>query len=544
MNATGYPPLPISAQEILAARARALTRHRAVDGAQAVGEHVMRHASSRPDAIAVLHEAGPTTYAQLVRQVADVRHQLECRGCRPGHRVVVTGPRGATTVVLFLALESLRATYIPVDAAWPIARQQQVVRRSRADLVVGHGGVDPAVPAGIVPVLRIADAAPGSPDTGAPQRPGPGDVRYVIFTSGTTGMPKGACVEHRGMMNHLHAKVLDLGLTAADTVAFSAPLTFDISVWQMLAPLLVGGTVAVLPDADIAFPRRLVSALRRTRSTVAEFVPTVLDWIVGEVTQRGAALPDLRCLLSTGEELTASLAGRLITALPSTGLINAYGPTECSDDVTHHQVRREELTARLPVGRPVPNASLYVLCEQGGGWRAAARDEPGELFVGGLPVGPGYLEDREATSSAFFADVLDTGSPTGRLYKTGDAAVIHDGTLYYLGRLDRQVKIAGVRMELGEIEAILSGHPAVRQCAVVVDSSVSPPELVAYYVAAPGADDHRPDLVRALAARLPAAMIPHRWHTVAALPLSPNGKVDHRALGQFAEAPAVSGDIS
>jgi acyl-coenzyme A synthetase/AMP-(fatty) acid ligase len=243
-----------------------------------------------------------------------------------------------------------------------------------------------------------------------------------------------------------------------------------------------------------------------------------------------AALPSLRWVVSTGEELRPSLAGRILDSLPNVRLLNAYGFTETSDDVAHHEVRAEDLTsARLPVGSPVPNSALYVLVEAGGSWRSARPGEPGELFVGGLPVGRGYLGDRAATTAAYFRDVLDPDSPTGRLYRTGDAAMLRDGLLYCLGRLDRQTKISGVRVEPDEIEATLLRHPAVARCAVFVRRNGIETSVVACYV--PADPTVRAETLRAhLAARLPAVMVPDVWLPLDEFPLSTNGKVDYHAL--------------
>ncbi|MGW4256006.1 AMP-binding protein, partial [Streptomyces californicus] len=379
----------------------------------------------------------------------------------------------------------------------------------------------------------------GSPDAdpyGSDGRDQSREPRYCIFTSGTTGRPKGAAVEHRGMVNHLWAKVSDLEFSAGDRLAFTAPLVFDISIWQMLTPLLVGGAVVVVRQEDLAFPRRVRTVLERTGVTVVELVPTVVGWLVGEAERRAPVLPALRWLISTGEELRPELAARALAALPHARLLNAYGPTECSDDVTHHEVTAADTTRpRLPVGGPVDNARLYLLArdEDEGPWRAAEPGEAGDLFVGGVVVGLGYVNDPENNARAFFTDTVDPGSPTGRLYRTGDLARFEDGVVLYLGRVDRQVKVAGVRMELDEIEAVLLRHPAVDRAAVTVPVIDGHPVLAAHYTVR---GPVTPEELRAhLAASLPEAMVPRRLTELDALPLTPNGKTDHRALRQLTQ---------
>jgi amino acid adenylation domain-containing protein len=292
--------------------------------------------------------------------------------------------------------------------------------------------------------------------------------RYVLFTSGSTGNPKGAVVEHLGMLNHLWAKVVDLELTGADVIAQTAPLGFDISVWQMLCPLLIGGQVHVISDETGYDPVAFARAVDDQAITVVELVPTMVRLLLDDLASQPGSLAGLRWMLATGEELPTEVARRWLAAMPQAQLLNAYGPTECSDDVTHHVITRADLELlRLPIGTPVINARLYVLREEDdGNWAACGVDEVGQLFVGGICVGRGYLGNPERTSEAFFQDPFDDG---GRLYRTGDAVrQLPTGVLQYLGRVDRQVKIAGVRMELGEIEAVLQRHPSVGAVAVIV----------------------------------------------------------------------------
>ncbi|KOG62561.1 MULTISPECIES: amino acid adenylation domain-containing protein [Streptomyces] len=539
-----------------AERARALGLGRdggRSDTASGVLTRVARTAARTPERTAVVDGESALTYAGLLARVDRFRTVLSAAGCSAGTVVAAVGDRSADTIAAFLALESLGAVYLPIAPDWPAQRVGEVLTRSGADLLLDYSG-DPGGdgPRGRTAV-KTADelgttvvAAPGA-DTFGPGAPVPVpsaddapdrslEPRYCIFTSGTTGRPKGASVEHRGMMNHLWAKVEDLGLTEADRLAFTAPLVFDISIWQMLAPLLVGGTVVVLREPELAYPRRLTNALERSGVTVVELVPTVVGWITDQAERRtGVTLPALRWLISTGEELHTHLAARFLAAAPHIRLLNAYGPTECSDDITHHEVTAQDTTrSRLPVGAPVTGARLYLLTRQDGGrWRAADPGEPGELFVGGVVVGLGYLNDPENNAAAFFTDPFDQDSPTGRLYRTGDLARFEDGVVHYLGRVDRQVKVAGVRMELDEIEVVLRRHPAVDECAVVVPVVDGRPELAACYTLLRPVSAE--ELKTYLADSLPEAMVPRRLTELDALPLTQNGKTDHRALRQLTQ---------
>ncbi|MCS0639779.1 amino acid adenylation domain-containing protein [Streptomyces sp. LP05-1] len=529
--------LPLAEGAVARAQALALRQVRDWDTATALLDQVIRHAEREPERPAVVDGARTLSYRALLGRVASVRDGLRAAGVGAGDVVAAVGHRSADTPVVFLALESLGASYLPVDPSWPEVRVRDVLDRSGAVLLLDYSGDDAAhaaraaAGAGRLTVLPLPRGGEG---TALPRPDGAdrsAEARYTIFTSGTTGRPKGATVEHRGMMNHLRAKVADLGLGPDDAVAFTAPLVFDISLWQMLCPLLAGGRIVVVGDTAMRLPHWLIGALDTAGVTVVELVPTVVGWLVDEVARRGGErLRSLRRLLSTGEELYPAVAERVFTHLPWVTVVNAYGPTECSDDVTHHVLTATDLgRPRLPIGSPVANTALYLLAGAADGtWRAAEPGESGELFVGGAGVGLGYLNDPGTTDRAFFRDPFDPRSPTGRLYRTGDLARFDDGLVHYLGRADRQVKVAGVRMELDEIEVVLSRHPAVEQCAVIVAGEGEHAELVAHYsVRRPAGPE---ELRRALLDVLPQAMVPRRWREWDALPLTHNGKTDHRAL--------------
>ncbi|MGW5352157.1 amino acid adenylation domain-containing protein [Streptomyces sp. NPDC004031] len=533
MSATQRAGLPLAPGTAARAAARAATNPRAVDLGGTVAGRVRARAAAAPDHEAIVSGTDVVDYARLVRDADRLAAQLRDAGCGPGWTVACLGRRSALTPVLFLAVEQLGAVYLPVDPSWPRARRDDVLLRSGSALLADCTG------GGVALTVLRPDGGGAAAGPGLPGEPPP---RYVIFTSGTTGRPKGAVVSQPGMLNHLHAKILDLGLTARDRVAFTAPLAFDISVWQMLAPLMAGGTVVVADDNDVTFPPRLHRLLTRHGATVVELVPTAIAGLLDEAERRGpaGALPRLRWLVSTGEELRPGLARRALDTLPGTALLNAYGPTECSDDVTHHVVTRGDLAAtRLPVGRPIANAEIHCLRREPGSdrWRCAEDGEAGEVFVGGVPVGLGYVGDGTTTRESFFGDTLGTAAPDGRLYRTGDLGRLEGGVLHYLGRADRQVKVSGVRLELDEVEAVLSTHPAVGHCAVTAPGEGGRPGLVAWYVArAPVAAG---ELEAHLRAVLPPAAVPQRWRAVAALPLTPNGKVDHASLtaGAVDDAP-------
>jgi aryl carrier-like protein len=316
----------------------------------------------------------------------------------------------------------------------------------------------------------------------------------------------------------------------------------------MLAPLLAGGQTDIVPDETAQDPPRLLPFLAEHGITVVELVPTLLRLLLDALEFDWNHDLVLRWMLATGEELPPATATRFGRLAPTVGLMNAYGPTECSDDVTHFVVGElDRHVQHLPIGGPIANTNLYVLRRSGEEWTACPPGEVGELFVGGVGVGRGYLGDPDRTREAFFQDPF-AETPTGRLYRTGDAVVVlAGGVLEYRGRIDRQVKIAGFRMEPAEIEAVLAEHPRVAACAVVVWRAEERHALVARettvddtssarlcaFVCGDG-DLDTADLRDFLAQRLPLPMVPDRFRYVAELPLTGNGKVDHHALALLA----------
>ncbi|MFI7135984.1 amino acid adenylation domain-containing protein [Nonomuraea sp. NPDC050153] len=475
------PVLPSSPPQVRRARELAMRRPHAVDLADAVITRVERTDADRP---AVRDGTRRLTYGELAVEARRLAALLEHEGAGPGTVVAVGGERDVAVIAAFLAIELVGAVYVPADGGWPAGRVAGVLTQAGAVLLLdtSRGAAAPALAEGAraagVRVVRADAAARHAPWRGPARLEALDQPRYMLFTSGSTGRPKGAVVEHQGMLNHLHAKVVDLGMTGDDVVAQTAPLGFDISIWQMLCPLVVGAQVSVVGDAtaydSVAFAR----LVGEHGVTIVELVPTMVRLLLDDLAAAPEAglLAGLRWMLATGEELPTEVARRWLREMPHAGLVNAYGPTECSDDVTHHTVTAADLDLlRLPIGTPVVNTDLYVLRREDDGWHACEPGETGELFVGGVCVGRGYAGDHDRTREAFFQDPF-AATPTGRLYRTGDAVrALPQGALQYLGRVDRQVKIAGVRMELGEIEAVFQRHPSVGAVAVVVHDFSAPP---------------------------------------------------------------------
>ncbi|RKG98938.1 amino acid adenylation domain-containing protein, partial [Corallococcus sp. CA053C] len=497
-------------------------------------------AARTPHALAVRDASSSLTYAALDARSNRLAHFLVHSGLKPDGIVALLAPRDCDFLTSTLGILKAGAAWLPLDPLHPPQRLSQVLALSRAPFVLVADALAPRLASALAllppesrpRVLSLeASLSAASPEHALAPRGSPSHLAYVIFTSGSTGTPKGAMVEQRGMLNHLHAKVQALALGPSDVVAQTASQCFDISIWQFFCALLVGGQTLILPDDVAHSPGALLESLEREAVSIVETVPSLLLALLDEADALGPSRPafsHLRFMLATGEALPAETARRWLQAWPAVPLLNAYGPTECSDDVTHALLTSAPTSASVPIGSPLCNTRLYVLDSHA---RPCPLGVPGELFVGGVGVGRGYLFDPLRTAASFVPDPFSS-SPGARLYRTGDRVRwLPDGALEFLGRIDFQVKVRGFRIELGEIEAFLSRLPSVRDVVVVGrEDAPGDARLVAYVCARPG---HALDVdaLRAhLAEHLPEYMVPSAFVLLDALPLSSNGKVDRKAL--------------
>jgi amino acid adenylation domain-containing protein len=495
---------------------------------------------------------GPTslTYFELNQQANQLAHRLIAAGVGAESVVALLADRDCDFLIAILGVFKAGAAYLPLDPLHPALRHRQVIEQSRATVLLHSrafaGAVDQALE-GVErrPLVRPPCASDWENGIGLsvddpPTRCTPRNLAYVIYTSGSTGLPKGAMIEQRGMINHLWAKVRDLGLTGDDVVAQTASQCFDISVWQFLAPLMVGGQVRIVPAEQAIDPVELLRDVRDGGVTVLETVPSLLRVILDEVEaeasdgrSQSASWGRLRWLIATGEALPFELCRRW-QELANNGarLLNAYGPTECSDDVTHYELRDLLITghSRVPIGRAIANTKLYVLDKQ---LMPVPVGVSGELYVGGDGVGRGYLGAGAVTADTFVPDPFATDGGR-RLYRTGDICRYLPGSdIEFLGRVDQQVKVRGFRIELGEIEAVLARHEGVRECVVEARGD-GEKRLVAYVTTTSDASSLGPVTAQQLweyvRERLPEYMSPSSIVLLDQLPLTPNGKIDRKAL--------------
>ncbi|MDT0494369.1 amino acid adenylation domain-containing protein [Streptomyces griseus] len=471
------------------------------------------------------------TFAELDRLSNQVARALRERGAGPGERVAILAERGPELLPGLLGILKAGAAYVPVDPGYPPARIRLLLEDCGAKLVLRGAQEVPELPTG-APVLRISELTHGSDRPLGPTAHAD-DLAYTIYTSGSTGRPKGVMVEHHAVGNRLMWMQRRYPIGPGDTLLQKTPISFDVSVWELLWWAVQGARVVLLPPGAEKDPAQIVRTVREHRVSVIHFVPSMLGPfldLLEDDPEKADGVRSLRSVFCSGEALPPERAtqfNRVFDGGDAPRLVNLYGPTEAAVDVTYFDCppASEGPVTRVPIGRPVENTTLYVLDRHG---RPQPVGVPGELHIGGVQVARGYLNRPELTAERF---VKDPFAPGGRLYRTGDLArLLNDGTVEYLGRNDDQVKIRGNRVELGEVQNALVALDTIRD-AVVVDhlpGGGRGPVLVAYCTA-----DHELDPARlrsALGEALPAYMIPAHFERLDALPLTPNGKVDRKAL--------------
>ncbi|XXF81242.1 amino acid adenylation domain-containing protein [Myxococcaceae bacterium GXIMD 01537] len=489
---------------------------------------IEEQAARTPDAEAVRIEGQSLTYRDLDARANQLAHHLRGLGVGAETCVGVCLERSLDLVVALLGVLKAGAAYVPLDPSYPRERLALMLQDARVPVLLTHDGLRgllPRTPARIVclDTERVAIAAH------PPERPGisfaPDNLAYVIFTSGSTGRPKGGMNTHRGICNRLLWMQEAYGLDASDRVLQKTPFGFDVSVWEFFWPLMTGARLVLAKPGGHQDAAYLAELIASEGITTLHFVPSMLQAFleVPEVSR----CTTLRRVISSGEALPHALMERCLSrlALPA-GLHNLYGPTEAAVDVTAWECKPGD-GPLVPIGKPIANLKLHVL-------DAHLQPVPvgiaGELFIGGVGLGRGYLGRPGLTAERFIPDPF--GPPGSRLYRTGDLArYLPDGALDFLGRLDRQVKLRGLRIELGEIEAELARHPRVREAVVEAREDVpGEKRLVAYVVASDARQPSPSDLRQHLRERLPEYMVPAAFVSLERLPLFPNGKVDRRAL--------------
>ncbi len=466
-------------------------------------------------------------YAELNRRANRLAHALIERGIGADRLVGVAMERSIEMVVALMAILKAGGAYVPVDPEYPEERQAYMLEDSGVQLLLSQSHLKLPLAQG---VQRIdLDQADAWLENHAENNPGVElngeNLAYVIYTSGSTGKPKGAGNRHSALSNRLCWMQQAYGLGVGDTVLQKTPFSFDVSVWEFFWPLMSGARLVVAAPGDHRDPAKLVELINREGVDTLHFVPSMLQAFLQD--EDVVSCTSLKRIVCSGEALPADAQQQVFAKLPQAGLYNLYGPTEAAIDVTHWTCMEEGKDA-VPIGRPIANLACYIL---DGNLEPVPVGVLGELYLAGRGLARGYHQRPGLTAERFVASPFVAGE---RMYRTGDLARYRaDGVIEYAGRIDHQVKLRGLRIELGEIEARLLEHPWVREAAVL---AVDGRQLVGYVVLESEGGDWREALAAHLATSLPEYMVPAQWLALERMPLSPNGKLDRKAL----PAPEVS----
>jgi amino acid adenylation domain-containing protein len=482
----------------------------------------------RPGAVALIAEDQQLTYRELNSRANQLARYLHGFGVGPGTLVGICMERSAEMIVGLLGTLKAGAVYVPLDPGYPGERLALMIEDTRAGVILADTRSARRLPATAARVIclesdrrEIAKEPDDDRDAGRVAT----DLAYVVYTSGSTGVPKGVEIRHRGVVR-LVMGVDYVQLDHRQTILHLSPISFDAATFEVWAPLLHGGTCA-LYSGQAPTAKELGAALKRHRVTTLWLTAALFNAVIDEWPE---ALSEVRQLLIGGEALSVSHVRKGLAELPDTTIINGYGPTESTTFACCYRIPRrlDEHATSVPIGTPISNTHVYILDPQLQPVPSGAR---GELCIGGDGLARGYLNRPELTDAAFIRDPF-SADPAGRLYRTGDhARYLPDGNIEFLGRIDRQVKLRGHRVELGEIEHALAQHPSIRQAVVLArEATPGDKELVAYAVVASGAHLSAPELRARLEQKLPEYMVPARFIFLDRMPLTPNGKLDLGAL--------------
>ena len=474
-------------------------------------------AAAWPTRTAVRDASRSLTYGELQARVHALAHRLRAEGVKPGDHVGIYLDRSTDLVAAVLGVLATGAAFVPLDPDFPADRIAMMVDDAGVRVVVTEDALETRAPGATR--VRMESLEPVSADNSVAV--GPDQIAYLIYTSGSTGRPKGVRVAHGSVVNLLRSVAVEPGIAADDVWLAITTLSFDIAMLELLGPVLVGATTAVASREEVLDGALLARALERYGATIMQATPVAWRLLL-EAGWAGDARLKALC---GGEALSADLARTLVARCGS--LWNMYGPTETTIWSTCYRV--PESGSPVLIGRPVANTSVYVLDHA---MRPLPPGVPGEIWIGGAGVALGYHEREEMTRDRFLPDPF-AGVPGARMYRTGDnGRYLRDGNLEYRNRVDAQLKIRGFRVEPAEIESAIVDSGAARQAAVVRRTdSAGDDRLVAFMVPA-GAPMDADVLRNRLRERLPGYMVPQHFVEIDALPTTPNGKLDRRALEQ------------
>ncbi|EJS62880.1 amino acid adenylation domain-containing protein [Bacillus cereus BAG2X1-1] len=508
-------------------------------------------AENSPDSIAINQNNNKITYSDLNKKANQLAHWLRENGIGQNDLIGIFGNRGIEMVVSILGILKAGAAYVPIDPSSPDSRIKIILNEANMKMILTQNNIlnrtiDIIRDLRVKPILfdmskqssteymswnKLSDY----PNTNIEPINMPSDLANIFFTSGSTGVPKGAMVEHRGMLNHLWAKIDLLGLNQNSIISQNASHCFDISVWQFLAPLMVGGQLHIYENEIANDPTKLLQSIKRDEITDLELVPTMMEMIMNiqsTYNNDEKELPNLKNLISTGEALSVDVCRKWLNTYNNLKVINAYGATECSDDTNHEVISTipDQETSYIPIGRVIPNINAYIVDKY---MRPVPFGCVGELCFSGIGVGRGYINNSEQTQKAFIPNPFKHYDQYETLYRSGDLGrYLNNGSIEFLGRLDHQIKVRGHRIELGEIESILLKHNKVDKCILVSHvNEDNQNSIVAYMTTNEELDIS--DVKSYLRNHLLESMIPEHLVILDEFPLNSNGKIDRKKLPSY-----------
>ena len=514
-------------------------------------------ASRRPDATAVVHNGARLSYEHLETLSNQLARLIRASGCARGDRVALIVPKSPDAIVGMLGTLKADCAYVPVDTSMPAARAARIVARSGAALVLASGAVAPLIRNMLAsPLLeegiRVGWLGSSNVDLGfgtvftrldldafstspLEYENGPQDVAHLLFTSGSTGEPKGVVITHTNVLRFLEWAIGYFGIAPTDRHSSHPPLHFDLSTFDVFGTLTAGAELHLVNPELNLLPHRLAGFIRDAALTQWFSVPSILTYMARLDVVRDRDFPSLKRLLWCGEVFPTPSLVYWMTKLPDVTFTNLYGPTEATIASSYYTLpacpNPEE---EVPIGRPCRGEDLLVLDQA---LSPVPPGETGDLYIRGVGLSPGYWQDHEKTAAVFLPDPRGL-DPSDRIYKTGDLAYVGaDGLVYYVGRSDTQIKSRGYRIELGEIEAALNGVPSLMEVAVVGAKAdgFEGTAICCAFVSASGSEHDPATIRRHLSTALPAYMLPTRWIRLDSLPKNQNGKIDRRQLKELFE---------
>ena len=490
-----------------------------------------------PEATALLFRDATLTYAQLNVQANRLAHLLMGRGIGPESIVALCVPRSAEMVVCLLAILKAGAAYLPLDPEYPVERLTYMLQDAQPACVLTSARIAERLPESVAQLLldhpdtvsALAQSRETNPSDAERTRPlSPHNPAYVIYTSGSTGTPKGVLIEQESLINFLSWLQTTYPVEKDDAYLLKTNYTFDVSITELFGWFLGQGKLVILPPGEQRNPSAVSEFINRFGISHVNFTPSALgSFLEIQADGSGARLKSLKYLMVCGEQFSPPLAQKLHTIGGSADVENIYGPTEATVYALQYSLSHCDYKDLVPIGRPISNTQAYVLDAN---LNPVPVGVPGELYLAGAGLARSYLKRPALSAERFVADPY--GAPGTRMYRTGDLARWRpEGVLDFLGRADQQLKIRGFRIEPGEIEAVLARHPSVAQAAVIDREDPGGDKQLVGYVVAQSGQRAEPALLRThVAQSLPEYMVPGAIVVLDALPVTPSGKLDRKAL--------------